>query len=79
MANIRTNLSGALTQVSAGIVIMVETLACSSLLSTVYPISIAPVQVQYHLPQPLIRASRTARNNFIKLIVLLLFNVKQIT
>jgi hypothetical protein len=36
-ANIRTNLSGTLTQVSAGKVITVDTLACLSLLLTVYP------------------------------------------
>jgi hypothetical protein len=67
-ANILTRLSGALTQVSASKVITVHTLACLSLLSTVYPIlyrtyigAIPPV---------------AARNNFIKLIVLLSFNAK---
>jgi hypothetical protein len=75
-ANILTNLSGALTQVSAGKVITIDTLACLSLLSTVYLIlyrtcsdPIPPAAVTYS-SQP------RGRNSFIKLIVLLLFNVK---
>jgi hypothetical protein len=71
-ANIHTNLSGALTQVPVGKVITVDTLTCLSLLSTVNPILYRTCSG----PIPLIRASRVTRNNFLKLIVLFLFNVK---